>query len=248
MHMQMWNQKLNRDNMGDFYDMYAAFAYKCAYKNLRDTTRAEICVVDAFIDTYHKRAKLEAGDVIYYFSDALQLHINETASKFTVTNPSAAVEKSLDEYTASTMRRTIFEKIDSPTFRLAEFVSSTPDTKIRRKTPIIEFMQNSGISIILLIKLILLAIVIAVTTYFGAFTFFKADDYVVNNTERGTTKLEEYIVGILDHLPVTITGGNVENQVPANNEPAETEQQEESANYIDPLVVGDDTEPSAPRG
>lgn len=245
--MEMWNQKLNRENFGDFYDMYASFAYKCAYKNLRDTTRAEMCVVDAFIDTYHKRAKLDADNVIYYFSDALQLHINELASKYTVMNDSAAVEKSLDEYTASTMRRTIFEKIDSPTFRLAEFVSSTPDTKIRRKTPIIEFMQNSGVSIMLLIKLVLLAIVIAITTYFGAFTFFKADDYVVNNTERGSMKLEEYIVNILDDLPVKISG---KTDVAANqSEPVQSEDDmsEESADFLDPMDV-DDTPPSATRG
>ena len=65
------NEKLTRENIENFYEMYAAFAYRCAYKNLRDTTRAEMCVVDAFIDTYHKRAKLSEEKVIYYFSDAM---------------------------------------------------------------------------------------------------------------------------------------------------------------------------------
>ena len=69
--MDMWNEKLTRENIENFYEMYAAFAYRCAYKNLRDTTRAEMCVVDAFIDTYHKRAKLSEEKVIYYFSDAV---------------------------------------------------------------------------------------------------------------------------------------------------------------------------------
>ncbi|MBP5491364.1 MAG: hypothetical protein J6Y08_00790 [Clostridiales bacterium] len=245
--MEMWNEKLTRENIEAFYNTYAAFAYKCAYRNLRDTTRAEISVVNAFIDTYHKRAKLEADDVIYFFSDSLQLHINDLAAKFPVVNESAAAEKNLDEYTASTMRHTILERIDSPRFRIAEFVSSTPDTKVRRKTPILEYMHNSGVSVMLLIKLVVLAIVIAVVTYFGAFTFFKADDYVIGNTQRGNTKLEERIVSILEYLPVSVKGAN--NEAAAAGSGETQEPAPELTEETDPLAMTpDDTAPSATRG
>lgn len=207
--MDIWNEKLTRENIENFYDTYASFAYRCAYKNLRDTTRAEMCVVDAFIDTYHKRAKLAEDKVIYYFSDALQYHVNELAGRYPVINDSAPAEKNLDEYTASTMKHTILERIDSPRFRIAEFMASSSDNKIRRNTPLADYFQNSGITIMLLIKLVILAIVIAVTTYFGAVTFFHANDFIQSRTQKGTYKLEEYIVGILDYLPVSIGGAEV---------------------------------------
>ncbi|MBQ4185889.1 MAG: hypothetical protein II657_05960 [Clostridiales bacterium] len=220
--MDMWNEKLTRENIEQFYDMYAAFAYRCAYKNLRDTTRAEMCVVDAFIDTYHKRAKLSEEKVIYYFSDALQYHVNELAGRYPVINDSAPLEKNLDEYTATTMKHSILEKIDSPRFRIAEFMASSSDNKIRRNTPLADYFQNSGITVMLLIKLVILAIVIAVTTYFGAVTFFHANNYIQNRTQRGTYKLEEYIVGILDYLPVSIGGnGAAAPTAPPQSDPTE---------------------------
>lgn len=206
--MDMWNERLTRENIEAFYDMYASFAYRCAYKNLRDTTRAEMCVVDAFIDTYHKRAKLTEEKVIFFFSDSLQYHINELAARYPVINDAAPLEKNLDEYTASTMKSTILEKIDSPRFRIAEFMASTPDNKMRRKTPLTDFFQNSGITVMLLIRLLILLLVIAATTYFGAVTLFHANEDILGSTQKGTTKLEEYIVGILDYLPVSINGKN----------------------------------------
>ena len=102
--MEMWNEKLTRENIENFYEMYAAFAYRCAYKNLRDTTRAEMCVIDAFIDTYHKRAKLSEEKVIYYFSDALQYHVNELAARYPVINDAAPAEKSLAFYRETIIR------------------------------------------------------------------------------------------------------------------------------------------------
>ncbi len=204
--MDMWNEKLTRENIEAFYDMYASFAYRCAYKNLRDTTRAEMCVVDAFIDTYHKRAKLAEDRVIFFFSDSLQYHINELAARYPVINDAAPLEKNLDEYTASTMKSTILEKIDSPRFRIAEFMASTPDNKMRRRTPLADFFQNSGITVILLIKLVILLLVIAATTYFGAVTLFHANEDILSSTQKGTTKLEEHIVSVLDYLPVSING------------------------------------------
>ena len=243
--MDIWNQKLTRENIEQFYDMYAAFAYRCAYKNLRDTTRAELCVESAFIDTYHKRAKLAEDNVIYYFSDALQYHINELAARYPVINDSAPVEKNLDEYTASTMKHSILEKIDSPRFRIAEFMASTPDSKMRRKTPLTDFLQNSGVTVILMIKLLILAIVIAVVTYFGAITFFHTNDLILTRTQRGSQKLEEYIVGILDYLPITGSGNAQAGSAP---DASETDQGETSATTESAAQSESSSEPSATVG
>ena len=243
--MEMWNERLTRENIEAFYEMYASFAYRCAYKNLRDTTRAEMCVVDAFIDTYHKRAKLSEEKVIYFFSDSLQYHINELAARYPVINDAAPLEKNLDEYTASTMKSTILEKIDSPRFRIAEFMASTPDNKIRRKMPLADFFQNSGITVMLLIRLLILLLVIAVTTYFGAVTLFHANEDILSSTQKGTTKLEEYIVGILDYLPVSINGKGVTSAaaVPATEDNGETPSSEETTSDTEPS-----SEPSATPG
>ncbi|MBQ0012905.1 MAG: hypothetical protein KBT07_09420 [Clostridiales bacterium] len=242
--MEIWNERLTRENIEAFYDEYASFAYRSAYRTLRDTTRAEMCVVDSFIDTYHKRAKLEEDNVIYFFSDALQFHINEMVAKYPVINDAAAPEKKLDEYTASTMKHTILERIDSPRFRIAEFVSSTPDTKMRRRTPIVEFFRGSGLTVMLLIKLAFLAIVIAVVTYFGAFTFFHANQYVQSNTQKGQMKLDAYIVSVMDYLPVSVSGvADTQNANPAassESEPTEVTSEQTSAEST--------TEPSATRG
>lgn len=243
--MEMWNEKLTRENIENFYEMYAAFAYRCAYKNLRDTTRAEMCVIDAFIDTYHKRAKLSEEKVIYYFSDALQYHVNELAARYPVINDAAPAEKSLDEYTSSTMKHTILEKIDSPRFRIAEFMASSSDNKIRRNTPLADFFQNSGITVMLLIKLVVLAIVIAITTYFGAVTLFHANNFIQTRTQKGTYKLDEYIVGILDYLPVSINGSST----PAPATPTETEATSDSESSETSAPSSESSsEPSATQG
>ena len=243
--MDMWNERLTRENIEAFYDMYASFAYRCAYKNLRDTTRAEMCVVDAFIDTYHKRAKLTEEKVIFFFSDSLQYHINELAARYPVINDAAPLEKNLDEYTASTMKSTILEKIDSPRFRIAEFMASSSDNKIRRNTPLADFFQNSGITVMLLIKLVVLAIVIAITTYFGAVTLFHANYFIQTRTQKGTYKLDEYIVGILDYLPVSINGSST----PAPAAPTETEATSDSESSETSAPSSESSsEPSATQG
>ena len=243
--MDMWNEKLTRENIETFYDMYASFAYRCAYKNLRDTTRAEMCVTDAFIDTYHKRAKLAEDKVIFFFSDSLQYHINELAARYPVINDAAPTEKNLDEYTASTMKTAILERIDSPRFRIAEFMASTPDNKMRRRTPLADFFSNSGITVMLLIKLVVLIIVIAATTYFGAVTLFHANDFILSSTQKGTTKLEEYIVGILDYLPVSISGKG-DTVVPAGTE--QTEDTDASEPEMTEPSAESSSEPSATPG
>lgn len=243
--MEMWNEKLTRENIEQFYDTYAAFAYRCAYKNLRDTTRAEIAVTDAFIDTYHKRAKLPEDKVIYYFSDALQYHVNELAGRYQVINDAAPAEKSLDEYTASTMKHTIMERIDSPRFRVAEFMASASDNKIRRNTPLADFFQNSGVTVMLLIKLVILAIVVGITTYFGAKMIFHADDFIQTRTQRGTFKLEEHIVGILDYIPVD---GTVSVQDPAATDTPETDASQAPESSAETTPPEGSSEPSATQG
>ena len=243
--MEMWNDKLTRENIEQFYDTYAAFAYRCAYKNLRDTTRAEIAVTDAFIDTYHKRAKLSEDKVIYYFSDALQYHVNELAGRYPVINDAAPAEKNLDEYTASTMKHTILEKIDSPRFRVAEFMASASDNKIRRNTPLADFFQNSGITVMLLIKLVILAIVIGITTFFGAKMIFHADDFIQTRTQRGTFKLEEHIVGILDYIPVN---GSVSGQTAPGSDPSDPDPQASSDSSSETTPPESSSEPSATQG
>ena len=225
--MEMWNEKLTRENIEQFYDTYAAFAYRCAYKNLRDTTRAEIAVTDAFIDTYHKRAKLSEDKVIYYFSDALQYHVNELAGRYPVINDAAPAEKNLDEYTASTMKHTIMEKIDSPRFRVAEFMASASDNKIRRNTPLADFFQNSGITVMLLIKLVILAIVIGITTFFGAKMIFHADDF------------------ILDYIPVN---GSVSGQTAPGSDPSDPDPQASSDSSSETTPPESSSEPSATQG
>lgn len=243
--MDMWNEKLTRENIEQFYDAYAAFAYRCAYKNLRDTTRAEIAVTDAFIDTYHKRAKLSEDKVIYYFSDALQYHVNELSGKYPVINDAAPVEKSLDEYTASTMKHTIMEKIDSPRFRVAEFMASTSDNKIRRNTPLADFFQNSGVTVMLLIKLVILAIVVGIATFIGAKMLFHTDDFVQTRTQRGTYKLEEHIVGILDYIPVNVSAQGQQTAGTEQSEPDTSESTESTAETTPPASS---SEPSATQG
>ena len=137
------------------------------------------------------------------------------AGRYPVINDAAPAEKNLDEYTASTMKHTIMEKIDSPRFRVAEFMASASDNKIRRNTPLADFFQNSGITVMLLIKLVILAIVIGITTFFGAKMIFHADDFIQTRTQRGTFKLEEHIVGILDYIPVN---GSVSGQTAPGSE------------------------------
>ncbi|MBO4927766.1 MAG: hypothetical protein J5379_05890 [Clostridiales bacterium] len=242
--MEIWNKKLTRENIEEFYELYAAFAYRSAYRNLRDTTRAEMCVTDAFIDTYHKRAKLPEDRVIYFFSDVLQFHINELSAKYPVINDAAPTEKNLDEYTASTMKHTILERIDSPRFRIAEFMASTPDNKLRRKTPLADFFQNSGITIMLLIKLFILAAFVAATTYIGAYTFFHAKDFILEKTQRGSVKLEEYIVGVLDYLPVSISGRNDDAVVTLEGQAEPTDEPES----VSSSETEGTTEPSATPG
>lgn len=212
--MDMWTKKLDRNNIDEFIDMYASFAYRSAYRILRDTTRAELAVTDSFMDTYHRRAKMEGEDVVYFFSEVLEKHVSDLAEKYPTIDTSLSPNRNLDDYTAKTMHETIIKKIDSNIFRVVEFVSTTPAPKEKKKAPLFEAIQASGLSVMLLLKLIILAIVVFVATYLGAKSIFGVDDFVIFDSQHSSTKIEEKIVPALGYLPVDVKVKQNEDEIP----------------------------------
>lgn len=199
--MELWNEKLTRENITDFYQSTVEMVYSSVFEIAKETTRAEQAIVKAYLDTYQQRGTLKPEEVIYTFGDILLKNANEIVEKYPLPENVSFAPRTLDEYTRNFMLEKIIAKIDSTGYKVAEFISSDSKKGRSHKT-VSKIADLFPVTPLLIIQLIILAAIIwGVSTL--AITFPYKNDKLVNEDKiYNTAPLQEKYVSILDYYPL----------------------------------------------
>ena len=203
--MMIWTDPLNRENIDVFFHTYVPHAYRSAYRILGDSTRTENVLTESFLEVYHKRNHEEAEDLVFFFSDILQKRVTSLASQYPITETRGRVyDRSIDEFTENSILSEIHRKIDSASFRFIELITSNTVGKTAIQTdPFLVQIQNTGLSLVLILQLMVVAIIIFMITFAGVKNIVGMNDIVPKSPNSSEFRLEDLLVPVLDYLPLS---------------------------------------------
>lgn len=204
--MSMWKKPLTRENIDEFFRLFAPHAYRSTYKILRDTTRTENAMTEAFLEVYHQRNSDDAGDLVFLFSDILQRRVETLASRYPISETTHTANRTLDEFTENSILSEIHHRLDSTPYRILEMFTSSASKSNMRADPILGQIQKSGISLFLILQLVIVAVIIFAITFTSARTVFGIDDIVPQSPGKVEFSIEDVLVPALGFLPLSITG------------------------------------------
>lgn len=246
--MELWNEKITRENINDFYHSTVEMVYSSVYGITKETTRAEQAIIKSYIDIYQLRGSTNAEDVIYVFGDILLKNANEIVEKYPLPNNLTFADRFLDEYTRNFMLEKIIVKIDSAGYKVAEFISSD-SKKSRSPKTMQKAMELFPVTPLLIFQLIILALIIWGVSSAAINLPYRNDNLVNEKEIYQEVPLEEKYVTILPYYPLNPEFPAVE-VIPDNQyddiTPVETG--DPTALTLPPLATQATTEPSATRG
>ncbi|MBR6880098.1 MAG: hypothetical protein IKN14_03365 [Clostridiales bacterium] len=226
--MDMWNEKLTRENISDFYQSSVEMVYPSVFEITKEPSRTERAIIKSYLDTYQQRGSLKGEDVIYVFGDILLNNANEEVEKYPLPENLTFAPRVLDEYTRNFMLEKILAKIDSTGYKVAEFISSDNKRgkggKVSKK-----FMDLVPVTPLLLIQLILLALIIWGVSFAAISLRYRNDELIKETRIFDTTPLQEKYVAVLPYYPLDVNFPEKSAAAdPANPEPQPTDTTETS--------------------
>ncbi len=245
--MEMWNEKLTRENIENFYFSTCEMVFSSVYQMTKETTRAEQAIVKSYLDVYQQRAGIKGEDVLYVFGDILLSNAKDIIERYPLPeNITTYSERNLDEYTRNFMHEKIVSKIDSTGFKVAEFIS-TDTKKPKAISSISKFTDVLPITPLLLFQLIIVLVAILGVSYLAVTIPYKSKPLVDSTGIFSKVSIEEEYVGILPYFPLN-AAFPVQENVPNTTEGSETAPQEssETTTALGPVIAT--TEPSATMG
>jgi hypothetical protein len=247
--MDMWNEKLTRENFNSFYLNTVDMVYSSTYSICKETTRTENAIVKSYIETYQQRSSIRGEDVVFVFGDILLKNAEEIVEKYPLPENLYFAPRTLDEYTRNSMLEKITAKLDSTGYKVAEFISSE-NKKGKPSKAVQKVLDVFPITPLLAIQLVLLAVIIWIVSSVSINLITKNG----SNPEAGdmfvTVDLQNKYVAVLDYYPlyvqyeVTATPGDEELPEEAVEQPVD-----EAVDPLAPVIAQTEpVEPSATRG
>ena len=203
--MSVWNKPLTKENLDEFFHMFAAPAYKSAYRILGDTTRTENALTESFLELYHSRYGDENRDLVFLFSDILERRVEALASRYPVTETSRNSNRVLDEFTENSILDEIHRRVNSAPYRILEIFTSTASGKSKSSSdPFWGQLQKTGISLFLLLQLILAAVLIYGVTVISTDSIFKVNALAPASPALSEISIAELLGPVMSYLPLNI--------------------------------------------
>lgn len=209
MGMNEWLDPLSRENLLDFYNIFAPAAYRSVYKMVGDTTRTENVLLEAFSETYRERNTPEGEDPVALFGAVLQKKAMQMAAKYPVPENYSFSIRSLDEFTQTTLYADIIRKIDSLPFKAYDAIASTTVHRMSGSSTVPRItgsIASSGVSILLIIQLLIVGLIISAVTYLGAMSVFGVSDSIPDYRVSAEQNTDEKLVAALQYLPLKLQG------------------------------------------
>lgn len=209
--MSAWNKPLTRENMDEFFHMFAKAAYKSAYRVLGDTTRTENALTESFLELYHSRRGDEHRDLVFLFSDILQRRVEALASRYPVTETSRNTNRVLDEFTENSILDEIHRRLDSVPYRILEVFTSTASGKSSSNSdPFRGQLHKTGITLFLLLQLILAAVLIYGVTVISTSKVFKVGELAPSSPAQSDVPIAKLLGPVMNYLPLNIRSAAAE--------------------------------------
>ena len=230
---ELWNQKLTRENIRDFYMSTVVMVYSSCYGITKEATRCENAIVKSYLDIYSKRNNIPADRVIYEFGDILLENSKNIVAQYPLPQDMAFEDRLLDEYTRNSMLEKILSKIDSKSFRVAEFIN-TDVKKTGRPRQMRKLNDLFQVTPLLIFEIIILAIVIWGVSYVAITLPYRHSELINEKSIFETASIQEQYINALQFYPFRIqTNKSLEEgflPAPANNQGADAsgESQEET--------------------
>ena len=248
--MDIWSEKLTRENFNAFYLSTVDMVYYSTYGICKETTRTENAIVKSYIETFQQRSSIRGEDVLYVFGDILLKNAEEIVEKYPLPEGITFAQRTLDEYTRNSMLEKINAKLDSTGYRVAEFISS--ENKKGKPSKVIQkVMDVFPVTLLLAIQLIFLAIVIWLVSTVSISLISKEGTVLEEDDMYQTADLQNKYVSVLDYYPLNVRYEVISNEGEDEVSDASTEETATSEEY-DPLapVIAEPepSEPSATRG
>jgi len=234
--MEMWNKRLERDNLTEFYNETIEMVYPSTYQICKETTRTEQAIVKSYVDVFQQRQNIPGDEVMYVFGDILLKNANDIVEKYELPEGLTFGPRNLDEYTRNSMLEKINTKIDSKGFKVAEFISSDAKKIKSGKSSIRSNSFSLTITPLLVFHMVVLALLIWGISY-AAITLPYRNNALVSSKINDSVPLQEKYVSVLDYLPLGINLINSDERASD-----ETEEPEELAPSFG------STEPTATKG
>lgn len=240
--MEMWNKRLDRENISDFYYETIEMVYPSVYGICKETTRTEQAIIQTYVEVFQQRQSIPGEEVLYVFGDILLKNANETVERFELPEGLVAKERSLDEYTRNSMLEKILNKIDSKGFKVQEFISSDAK-KMKSGQGLRGALFSSALTPLLLFHMIVLALLIWGVSYAAIELPYRNNQLVSEKDIYDSVSLQDKYVSILNHLPLNVDFGELAQ--PAEQGEAQAPEATEPPEMVPSF---NETEPSATRG
>ena len=117
---ELWNEKLTRENLKDFYMSTVDMVYSSVFEITQEPTRCERAIVKSYLDIYAKRANVPAERVIYDFGDILLENAKSIVAEYPLPEGLSFKARKLDEYTRNSMFEKVLTKIESSSTALGQ--------------------------------------------------------------------------------------------------------------------------------
>lgn len=230
--MNIWTEHLSRSNIDDFFNEYAHSAYRSAYKVLGDTTRTDSVLMESFVETYQQRNVRAEENPVFVFGEILEKRISHISSKYPLPQDVKISNRALDEFTRNSLLSDIHKKIDSIPFRMIDALSSSASAHHNSQSPRIPRMINginkTGLSVVLILQLVFVSIIIAIMTFAGAMNIFGIRDIIPASFEQEEWKIDKQLVSALPYLPLVLQDQPVDIQTSDDSESQTLEESESS--------------------
>ena len=199
----LWNAQLTRENFKDFYMSTVVMVYPSVYKITKEATRCENAIVKSYLDVYSKRAAIPGDKVIYVFGDILLENAKHIVEEYPLPADMTYSDRLLDEYTRNSMLEKITAKIDSRTFKMAEFIST--DVKKTGMTMVTRKKNDIfAVTPLLGLEIIVLSVIIWMVSY-AAVTVPYTKDVLIN--EKGifeNSSVQEQFISAMGYFPLNV--------------------------------------------
>ena len=245
----MWMGKLTRENLKEFYDSTVDMAYPAVLSKTRESTRCESAIIKSYSELFSRRNNLAGDKVMFEFGDILLRNANAEIEQYPLPDDIEFVDRELDEYTRNSMFDKISQRIDSKSFKVAEFISS--DSKKKSSRQVKKINDLFPITPLLIIEVMILAILIGLTSYAAITLPYRNNPLISEKNMFEAKNLQEQYVSAMDYFPFINLGGNTADNADATDpasggEPAVTGEGGDPADQTTASEPGETTAPTQP--
>lgn len=243
----MWTGKITRENLKDFYESTVDMAYPAVLGITKESTRCESAIIKSYSDLFSHRNNISGDKVMFEFGDILLRNANAEIEQFPLPDDIEFVDRDLDEYTRNSMFDKISQRIDSKSFKVAEFISS--DSKKKSSRQVKKINELFPITPLLIIEVMILAILIGLTSYAAITLPYRNNPLISEKGLFESRNLQEQFVSAMDYFPFVNLSGSAEGgdseQSGENGETGETGEQGTDPATSQPGETTASTQPSA---